>query len=1214
MPKSKKSVLPSAEIEKLRALSEQLEALPQKSELPAKSLELLKEIPQNDDLLIYLSLCHLQILRITAPVPPHTEDDLKSLPDLFARTVKVSKSDLSELHVKFIDLLTATKFLLLMIDVDITATLTFVECLIEATLSAPKDSKVSFDLLTPMIDSLLIECPDQQNAVCLSILRPFATTEAPLFHDKDITTFSGRIKREGDAIEKLFGISSDALNNLKNGFFGIVESVKNFDFEESENENDDGEKEGRNQRIAEVHIFTTVLAKIVQFDCQVLENDENYLERLLLIPVDEERLRMVKIVSYYVLNCQLPPAKLIQLNMAITQRGKDKSGLIRAAVGNYVLKAPAEMNEDGVDYTDTLIERLTDIEPMIRANTIREIEKMFFDDEEKEIPTKVMEEIGTRMKDKKEIVRDAAQNFVGNFLNRFLEGENNVQKKLVIRYSNALVEVLDDVRIEDDRTRVLGLICFTVLGDINNRELNEKKLKEYLKLRAKRFVLFSSVLKNPQFEILMKTCAAFHEERKIVCEKLKNWDEAKNQKTEDELVILFAKMMPFPTFEGSKKFAKQLLEGMSKKTVKIMLKMNDDELPFDEYWRAARKIIGEIDVKRKTKSEEFTNKIVDKFTVEILSKEVFKYILKDEELYDQMNERFAIIAKYYGKVLDENIERIIKLKEDDTNDLMEILREGFKYIPKNLIDDELKEKLKSNCLLGEWQITKDAMFLLHSLWKDDERGYYDELFMKGVETIKNRKNANDKARHLQEEMNAFCIIKHVIQYQGVYSQRSESKEIIGLVMSEIIPEMILEVKEKEFVERVFKLVKTYLLKNGKLVKSAPAQDDIVYFLINFSIHPMENDNINLIENENFVRGLSLAVLLEIVSMRIYDAILSQNDFFAFCGQLIKHTNHHRKYCEVLNKILKQLPLRYFIIPALMSQQPRLMKLSKTILVRAVMARRKLYQMNAQKLTTENAVVIIPEYSFQYMLSYYAHTSAMDDGDFDGAARVIEAMIECLIENHNDAITVLQNQLSIIKLSKDAIGVKESKDKVGKEENEETVAKINSKLQAAVSIGEMVLDNCSKGKKYIVSENAGCVSKALFELRDKNETISAILPYGYTIPKKVNPFMNMEPKKKSSEISVLKGEEDEESTEKSVVKEKKERKPRKTTKKSRTVKSGKVVKKERAKKKEDEEKEKQRPKEKFVKKSSKKKEETKEESSSEEKEEKHSNSGNELSDE
>ncbi|KAL7722057.1 hypothetical protein QTN25_000828 [Entamoeba marina] len=1043
----------------IQKLFKVLSDLPQSSNIPADTFNALNSYelgPKNSITTLYLALCHLHILRISAPQPPYTNEQLKSLLEIFTKAIILHKTKPSSHHSILLELILSTKIFLLFIDLDVAATLAFLEDLIDVSLVGTRDGVLSFDDVLFLIEGLLKQ------------------------------------KREKHALEALFSLTETVGNIFREGFWKIAETAKEFDVDES------FEDEISEHGLQDLRVFTTVLAKVVEFAPQCLAEDTTYLESLLLLPVDEERLRIVQIVSMYLQNKEIAHSKALSLEMALSQRGKDKNPLIRSAVGRHFIISPLTSNnvDTSIDHTKTLIERINDVEPTIRANTIEEITKIYWNSDNEKTT------ISERMRDRKEIVRKAAQLFVGNYISAYLDDSDNGDKRTVKKLANLFVSTVADVRSMEDKIHVLSLIDRVVLGPVETKPLIGKKLKHFIHARSERYLDFLAMLKPATVTFLFKLGGALYNDRKVIVDLLTKWDKNQNDTNQQAIITAIARSIPFPTVEHSKKYAGQLLEQMTKKVINTCKQQVDPETGFKEYYHNIQKIDSELHPKKKTKLVSFIDIFVDKLTLQPFHKDMLHHILKTKKLAKGFTEYLTSLASSNSHLFCENIDLVIDLLSEDSDipTLLEVLSKTHEYIPTEQITETLKESLQKDCLLDNPQITKYAMFLLHTLYDDKERGYYDTIFNKATKRLLKGKGSG----------NEYTIMKLVIKYNSSYSQRKECSDVIKRITTDIIPEMITEKQDEDDVWQLTKFLKVYLMSSGKLFTMSPPKDHIVHFLINFAIHPVEVDNTMFLENEILVRGNFLSLMLYIVEQRVYDSLFTQLDFYALCNQLRAHPSFHNTYLHILHKLLGRLPLRYFIIPSILSIGNKLKQTSKNVLQRAVVLRRSMYKTNVTQMTQEKVFVILPEYSFQHLISYLAHANYISDTDFTTCARLVEFHVNVLIEGYAECIPLLETQLALIKLSNDALsGTTNS-----------STNNINNKLHTVVILAQMVMDTLTKGKTYAPETSKGGVSKLLFEFREKGATVQSLLPFGFSLPKKVNFLMNvgLEKEKKVDETT------------------------------------------------------------------------------------------------
>ncbi|BFU22043.1 hypothetical protein EHI_076140 [Entamoeba histolytica HM-1:IMSS] len=581
-------------------------------------------------------------------------------------------------------------------------------------------------------------------------------------------------------------------------------------------------------------------------------------------------------------------------------------------------------------------------------------------------------------------------------------------------------------------------------------------------------------------------------------------------------------MYPMPTIETSKKYSREMLEGMSGKFGRMLRDMEEDETSFSEYWKKAKRIDGEVEIKKKGKIEEFVNGILEKIRNKIVQKEMIKYLIKTHE--EEMKEYMEIISKYCKEVNYGNIMRIIKMYEDDIEKKVNVMKEGYLYIEKEEKNEEMKEEIKGYLKMKEYTISKGCMKLLHLLWNDQEEGYYDMLFEENIKNVLKKKG--------KKAMNGLLIVTKIIKYKKEYNRKKEITEINERIKSEIIPGMIIEKEPPEHIIIVMKYIVKYLQSKGKIVESdneESEEKEMMKFIKDFIIHKTDNDTIEFRKNEEEVRGYLIGVVLKLVEMRKYDSLINQREFYCICEEISKKETFWGEYLEILNKCLKQLPLRYFIIPTILSKNNKAIRMSKIVLLRSILIRREIYKKNIKDMTQEKTCIVLPEYCVQHLIHFLGYGEMVENGEYDEISRMLMFMIESLVEGNNEGIPIIQNEINLIKLSNDNLNNNLGITEINQE-------RLNEKIHGVALIGGMVIDEVSRGKKYSPNQTVGTISKMLFELREKNESINSILPYGYHLPKRANAIMTVGEKKKKKENQDIEKEVKQ-------VKEQKEKKPR-----------------------------------------------------------------------
>ncbi|GAB1219476.1 hypothetical protein ENUP19_0036G0050 [Entamoeba nuttalli] len=1102
----------------------------------------LKKIKTSQEEIFETTLCHLNVLRISAPNPPYSNEEIEVVMEKVNECIQEYTKEKKSEMIEMIEIIESTKMMLLLIDINKQKTLRIVESLIEKIIkgTAKNEFPVKYEMVKKIIEDLLTECPEESREIVKSIIRPFNENDAPFLEEKKITQYLKKSKMEKEVIEEMFeGMMGESNKNFKNGFWSLIEEAKEIN-EEDEAMSEDEELEDRKKK-EDIKMFIRVLGKIVSYYPKWIEGDENYLERILLIPMEEERIQVVKIVVEYLKKGVIEKTKKNELIGCLLERRKDKSVSIRSIVGKYMMERGGkneESEEDGIEISDLIIEKMNDIEESIRRETIEEIYKQRFE-EGKEIGKKIIKEIKERMKDRKETVRAIAQTFCGEYIREYIEQKSGSNKDFSSQMINEMIENMENIKNEEDNIRIYQIISQNILGNITLTMVNSKsKLKETIKERAERLIKLFGLLDEENFKKMMKKEGVNETEKKELGKKLEEYENSREEGRIKEVVVnILSKMYPMPTIETSKKYAREMLEGMSGKFGRMLRDMEEDETSFSEYWKKAKRIDGEVEIKKKGKIEEFVNGILEKIRNKIVQKEMIKYLIKTHE--EEMKEYMEIISKYCKEVNYGNIMRIIKMYEDDIEKKVNVMKEGYLYIEKEEKNEEMKEEIKAYLKMKEYTISKGCMKLLHLLWNDQEEGYYDMLFEENIKNVLKKKG--------KKAMNGLLIVTKIIKYKKEYNRKKEITEINERIKSEIIPGMIIEKEPPEHIIIVMKYIVKYLQSKGKIVESdndESEEKEMMKFIKDFIIHKTDNDTIEFRKNEEEVRGYLIGVVLKLVEMRKYDSLINQREFYSICEEISKKETFCGEYLEILNKCLKQLPLRYFIIPTILSKNNKAIRMSKIVLLRSILIRREIYKKNIKDMTQEKTCIVLPEYCVQHLIHFLGYGEMVENGEYDEISRMLTFMIESLVEGNNEGIPIIQNEINLIKLSNDNLNNNLGITEINQE-------RLNEKIHGVALIGGMVIDEVSRGKKYSPNQTVGTISKMLFELREKNESINSILPYGYHLPKRANAIMTVGEKKKKKENQDIEKEVKQ-------VKEQKEKKPR-AKKQKKEVKEIKTVK-------------------------------------------------------
>ena len=362
--------------------------------------------------------------------------------------------------------------------------------------------------------------------------------------------------------------------------------------------------------------------------------------------------------------------------------------------------------------------------------------------------------------------------------------------------------------------------------------------------------------------------------------------------------------------------------------------------------------------------------------------------------------------------------------------------------------------------------------------------------------------------------------------QELYSQRDEiqkEKDNIKSLMNE----------NKEF----FEFIKTFIFTNEN----------------------EENEIIN--KNEKKIKGELMKLILKLIDVKEYNSMINQYEYYLFINEIKKQKEIINDILLILNKNLKKMSLRYYILPAILSNcNTKIYSKCKLILLKNCHMRREFIKQNIDILNEDQIYALLPEYSIQHLIHYYGYNDELNNENIEEMSKIMMFMIENIIENNSEGISIIQHQLNIIKLSNDNllkslnliqnelfINKLNKLNKLNEEEKEikmnEYQKRINERIYSTCLISGMILNESSKNKKYKPKEEKGSIIKMLFILREKDEIIESIIPFGYQIPKKNLLFFNnsLNIKKRKENLNTLNNlENDEEKKEEGNEKKKNEK--------------------------------------------------------------------------
>ena len=114
-----------------------------------------------------------------------------------------------------------------------------------------------------------------------------------------------------------------------------------------------------------------------------------------------------------------------------------------------------------------------------------------------------------------------------------------------------------------------------------------------------------------------------------------------------------------------------------------------------------------------------------------------------------------------------------------------------------------------------------------------------------------------------------------------------------------------------------------------------------------------------------------------------------------------------------------MSLRYFILPAILSStNTKMYSKCKVIMMRNCQLRREFIKQNIDHLNEDQIYALLPEYSLQHLVHWYGYNDEFTSESIEEMSKIIMFMIENVIENNADGISIIQHQLEILKVSND----------------------------------------------------------------------------------------------------------------------------------------------------------------------------------------------------
>ena len=317
--------------EDIKTILEQLQTLKQGDKIPHEIISQLQTTLTKENIenptqtTTKLLIAHLTILHLTAPNPPYSEDELKMLLLLFQhifitkfneKTLKNQKQVLKMTEIcEFIE---TTKILLFLFDIEKKECLNFIQIIIQRYLMMKSQNEKMCDIIKKIVETMWKESANGEERMITKMFisifdgieLPFMNNEKENKKQKSMQMYLSKNIREKELLNCIFGEGKDenVIGIFKRGFFAIVEQnqkmmIEEFDENENnENLNDEMEEENEKEEEkehSEIHSFIHFLGKIIHYFPEVMRKEETYLEQLLLLPIEEERMKMIEIVIHY---------------------------------------------------------------------------------------------------------------------------------------------------------------------------------------------------------------------------------------------------------------------------------------------------------------------------------------------------------------------------------------------------------------------------------------------------------------------------------------------------------------------------------------------------------------------------------------------------------------------------------------------------------------------------------------------------------------------------------------------------------------------------------------------------------------------------------------------------------------------------------------------------------------------------------------------------
>ena len=172
--------------------------------------------------------------------------------------------------------------------------------------------------------------------------------------------------------------------------------------------------------------------------------------------------------------------------------------------------------------------------------------------------------------------------------------------------------------------------------------------------------------------------------------------------------------------------------------------------------------------------------------------------------------------------------------------------------------------------------------------------------------------------------------------QEMYSQRDELKkeeEEMKLLYNE----------NKEF----FEFMKTFII----------AQNDTKEM----------NENEIISKNEKRIKGEFIKLVLKLVDVKEYNSMINQFEYYVMIKEMKQHKEIINDIIMILNKNLKKMSLRYFILPAILSNSnTKIYSKCKMLLMKNCHLRREFIKQNIELLNEDQIYALLPRPRIKFL--------------------------------------------------------------------------------------------------------------------------------------------------------------------------------------------------------------------------------------------------------